>query len=99
MPLSVLGLRSRWSRWPLAESAPEPPPSDSPFALTKDDYEAIVVSSGFGGAVAACRLAQAGVDLAVLDRGRRFEAPARGWPHLGGDFDGGCRPLGVAHVR
>jgi cholesterol oxidase len=47
-------------------------PTQAP-ALTKDSYEAIVVGSGFGGAVAACRLAQAGVDLAVLERGRRFE--------------------------
>jgi cholesterol oxidase len=42
-------------------------------ALSKRSYEAIVVGSGFGGAVAACRLAQAGVDVALLERGRRFE--------------------------
>lgn len=40
--------------------------------LRKDAYEAVVVGTGFGGAVAACRLAQAGVDVAVLERGRRF---------------------------
>jgi cholesterol oxidase len=43
------------------------------LALTRQSYEAIVVGSGFGGAVAACRLAQAGVAVAVLERGRRFE--------------------------
>jgi cholesterol oxidase len=41
--------------------------------LTKAAYEAIVVGSGFGGAVAAFRLAQAGVGVAILERGRRFE--------------------------
>jgi cholesterol oxidase len=40
--------------------------------VKKETYEAIVVGSGFGGAVAACRLAQAGVDVAVLERGRRY---------------------------
>ncbi len=34
---------------------------------------AIVVGTGFGGAVAACRLAQAGYDVLVLERGRRYE--------------------------
>jgi glycine/D-amino acid oxidase-like deaminating enzyme len=55
-------------------------------ALTKDRYEAIVVGSGFGGAVAACRLAQAGVDLAVLARRRRFDCQGRiGDPAGGAD--------------
>jgi cholesterol oxidase len=67
--------------------------------LSKDRYEAIVVGSGFGGAVAACRLAQAGVEVAILERGRRFEPgsfprPARAdtmyW-HRGGPYD--IRPL------
>jgi cholesterol oxidase len=69
--------------------------------LSKRTYEAIVVGSGFGGAVAACRLAQAGIDVAILERGRRFEAgnfarPAHGrtdlmlWQH-GGLYD--AKPL------
>ena len=40
----------------------------------KANYDAVVIGSGFGGAVSACRLAQAGLDVLVLERGRRYEA-------------------------
>lgn len=40
--------------------------------LDRDRYEALVIGSGFGGAVTACRLAQAGVDVAIVERGRRW---------------------------
>ncbi|HUO06684.1 MAG TPA: GMC family oxidoreductase [Candidatus Binataceae bacterium] len=36
-------------------------------------YDAIVIGSGFGGSVAACRLAQAGLKVGVIERGRSYE--------------------------
>lgn len=35
--------------------------------------EAVVIGSGFGGAVASLRLGQAGIETVVLERGRRWE--------------------------
>lgn len=39
---------------------------------TQPRYEALVVGTRFGGAVATCRLSQAGVRVGVLERGRRY---------------------------
>lgn len=39
-------------------------------------YDAVIIGSGFGGAVMACRLAAAGRSVLVLERGRRWETDA-----------------------
>jgi cholesterol oxidase len=51
----------------------------------KPQYDAIVIGTGFGGAVAACRLAQAGLSVGVIERGQRYPRQGfsrdrgRGW--------------------
>src|SRR3546814_3771350 len=50
-----------------------------------NDFEIIIVGSGFGGAATACRLAQAGRKVLVLERGREWRredyprAPGDAW--------------------
>ena len=51
--------------------------------MTATDHDAIVIGSGFGGAVTACRLAEHGYRVLVLERGRRWEE--RNYPRSIGD--------------
>lgn len=53
------------------------------------DFDAVIIGSGFGGAVSACRLAEHGMKVLVLERGRRW-APQAGpgvtaYPRADGD--------------
>ncbi|MGE0787425.1 MAG: GMC oxidoreductase [Sandaracinaceae bacterium] len=47
-----------------------------------EQVRALIIGSGFGGSIAALRLAEAGIPSTILERGRRWE--------LNGDFDTFC---------
>src|SRR6266516_4132252 len=65
-------------------------------------YDVVVVGSGFGGGIAACRLAESGKRVCVLERGRRFgrddflddplQAPSMLWHET-------ANPTGLFDVR
>src|SRR5688500_19208528 len=45
-----------------------------PTPEKREAFDAIVIGTGFGGAVTACRLVEAGFNVCVLERGRRYMA-------------------------
>ncbi len=60
----------------------------SPISSLKNNYDVIIIGSGYGGGVSASRLARAGKRVAVLERGREIltgEFPSR-FPDLKNDL-------------
>ena len=45
----------------------------SPLENIKDHYTVVIIGSGYGGAIAASRLARAGQQVCLLERGREFQ--------------------------
>ncbi|KAI8562988.1 hypothetical protein RHMOL_Rhmol03G0078900 [Rhododendron molle] len=41
---------------------------------SEEGYDAIVVGSGYGGSVAACRMSMAGIKVCLVEKGRRWES-------------------------
>lgn len=39
-----------------------------------ESYDAIVVGSGYGGSVVACRMSMAGINVCLIEKGRKWEA-------------------------
>jgi len=74
----------------------------------RSSYDAVVIGSGFGGAVAGCRLAQAGRSVAILERGRRYgrgdfprdwDNPTNGWLWQAGQGLFDVRPFGEMTIN
>src|SRR5215472_5332397 len=45
----------------------------SPVETLKDHYAVVVIGSGYGAAIAASRMARAGQQVCILERGREFQ--------------------------
>jgi cholesterol oxidase len=45
--------------------------------MEDEHFDAVVVGSGFGGSVTACRLAEAGRRVLVLERGKAYPPESR----------------------
>src|ERR1700760_1003178 len=56
-----------------------------PIEQMRDHYSAVVIGSGYGGAIAAARIARTGRDVCVLERGRELhpgQYPDSAWTGL-----------------
>ena len=41
--------------------------------MARNEFDVVIIGSGFGGSVSAMRLVEKGYDVAVLEAGRRFK--------------------------
>jgi len=64
---------------PTTETGPDPVPD---LASVDEEYDAIVVGAGAGGGVAACVLAEAGLRVLAIERGRWYRADEVSSDHL-----------------
>ncbi len=64
------------------------PQLSKPIEELKPSYDVAIVGSGYGGGVAASRLARAGRSVCVRERGREFHAGdfGNGWRHAFGEL-------------
>ncbi|MCP3963336.1 MAG: GMC family oxidoreductase [bacterium] len=69
----------------------------NPSGALKDEYQTLIVGSGYGGAITAARLAEAGHSVCLLERGKEWQAGD--FPdtlgELGGNVRSGKNPLGL----
>ncbi len=66
------------------------------------DYDFVVIGSGFGGAVSACRLAEKGYRVAVIEMGKRWaptDFPATNWSLRRWFWRPGLRLFGFYNMR
>ena len=64
---------NHWERWK-ALGGSEVSRLSSPVCEIKDHYTVVVIGSGYGGAIAASRLARAGQRVCILERGWEFQS-------------------------
>ena len=66
------------------------------------DFDYIVIGSGFGGSVSACRLTEKGYSVGVMERGRRWKAedfPKSNWDSRRWIWRPGLRMFGFYNMR